>query len=195
LVGANLVQAWRGRYFETILSEEIASELKASSLEARLKDWTRVLTIAVVAACESQGWVVSARQHRFDGMPEAREEYLGIDAMAFEPSDDPWLFPIAAIELENSRRDDRIAYSLWKVLNVRAPFAVVFCYRPSADAGAALVRYLTQTVVKSMRLDRRVGLDSEILVTVGYRSQAETFPYGFFKWWRLNANTGEFEQF
>jgi hypothetical protein len=158
-------------------------------------DWTRVLTAAVVATCESQGWMVAARRHRLDRMPEAKEEYLGIDAMAFAPGDALWLFPVAAIELENSRRDDRIAYSLWKVLNVRAPLSVVFCYRPSADVGAALVRYLKQTVIQSMSLDRRIGLAGEILVTVGYRNQAETFPYGFFKWWRLNANTGEFEQF
>jgi hypothetical protein len=190
-----LAQAWRSRFFETVVSEEIASELKASSLDARLKDWTRVLTTAVVATCESQGWRVAARQHRLDRMPETREEYLGIDAMAFEPSAARWLFPVAAIELENSRRDDRIAYSLWKVLNVRAPLAVAFCYRPSADVGAVLVRHLAQTVVQSMSLDRRVGLTSETLVTVGYRNQAETFPYGFFKWWLLNVNTGEFEQF
>jgi hypothetical protein len=191
----DLAEAWRSQFFETVVSEEIASELKAASLEARLMDWTRVLTAAVVTTCESQGWRVSARGHRLDRMPEAREEYLGIDAMAFEPSDAPWLFPVAAIELENSRRDDRIAYSLWKVLNVRASLAVVFCYRRSADVGAILVRYLAETVIRSMTLDRRVGLAGEILVIVGYRNQAETFPYGFFKWWRLNVNTGEFEQF
>jgi hypothetical protein len=194
-LAATLAESWRSRFFETVVSEEIASELKASSLDARLKDWTRVLTAAVVATCESQGWRVAARRHRLDRMPETREEYLGIDAMAFEASAAHWLFPIAAIELENSRRDDRIAYSLWKVLNIRAPLAVAFCYRPSADVGAVLVRHLAQTVVQSMSLDRRVGLTSETLVTVGYRNQAETFPYGFFKWWRLNVNTGEFEQF
>jgi hypothetical protein len=193
-LAATLAEAWRSRFFETVVSEEIASELKASSLDARLKDWTRVLSAAVVATCENQGWRVAARQHRLDRMPETREEYLGIDAMAFEASAAHWLFPIAAIELENSRRDDRIAYSLWKVLNIRAPLAAAFCYRPSADVGAVLVRHLAQTVVQSMSLDRRVGLTSETLVTVGYCNQAETFPYGFFKW-RLNVNTGEFEQF
>lgn len=33
------------------------------------------------------------------------------------------------MELENSRDSERIAYSLWKVLCVRAELRIVFCYR------------------------------------------------------------------
>ena len=36
---------------------------------------------------------------------------------------------LRVIELENSSREDMIAYSLWKVLCVRADLRVVFCYR------------------------------------------------------------------
>ncbi len=180
---------------ETVGAEEFAAELKASSLDARLKDWTRVLTEAVVTTCDASGWIAAAKGHRLDGMPEAREEFLGIDVMAFERTDAPWPFPVAAVELENNLKDDRIAYSLWKVLNVRTKLGVVFCYRPSAEEGAALVKHLGRSVVQSMAIADRISLSGETVVAVGYRNQAETFPYGFFKWWRLNPNVGEFEQF
>ena len=190
-----LAESWRDRFFDTVGSDEFAPELKASSLDGRLMDWTRVLTEVVVSTSQAHGWVAAAKGHRLDRMPEVREEYLGIDAMAFEPRDAPWLFPVAAMELENSRSDDRIAYSLWKILNLRTRLGVVFCYRPSAADGAVLARCLGRSVVQSMDLANRVGLPGEVLVSVGYRNQAETFPYGFFKWWRLNANVGAFEQF
>jgi hypothetical protein len=189
------VDNWRDHFLDAVMSDEFAPELKASSLDGRLMDWTRVLTKAVVGTCRTQDLAVAARRHRLDRMPEAREEYLGIDAMAFADAQGPWLFPFAAIELENSLRANRVAYSLWKILNVQAAVGVVFCYRPSADAGAALIRYLAKTVVRSMSLDRRAALRGETVITVGHRILAETFPYGFFKWWRLNANVGEFEQF
>ncbi len=174
-------------------SDDYAAELRESSLEGRLGDWTRTLTKAAVVACESIGWLAAAKGHRLAEMPESGEEFLGIDVMAFEENQGLWLFPIAAVELENSRNDDRIAYSLWKVLNVQARLRAVLCYRPSAEDGAGLVRYLGKTVVQSMSLADRTALDGETVIAVGYRNQAETFPYGYFKWWRLNANVGNFE--
>jgi len=98
-------------------------------------------------------------------------------------------------ELENSRNDNRIAYSLWKVLCVRAELRAVFCYRRSPDQGASLVRYLQDAVVKTIPLAERVALDGETLVVVGSREESELFPYGFFRWWRLDVNTGRFEGF
>ncbi len=175
--------------------EDYASDLKGASLEGRLGDWTKLLTKAAVLACEATGWATAAKGHRLARMPEDGEEFLGIDVMAFKKTQGPWLFPVAALELENSRKDDRIAYSLWKVLNVRAKLRAVLCYRPSAEEGAGLVRYLSQSVVQSMAVADRSALTGETLIAVGYRNQAETFPYGFFKWWRLNANVGNFELF
>ena len=44
-------------------------------------------------------------------------------------------FPVAIFELENCGDEDRIAYSLWKLLCVKAELRVVFCYRKrAADA-------------------------------------------------------------
>lgn len=44
-----------------------------------------------------------------------------------------------------------------------------------------------------MPLAERVALDGETLVIVGSRNEAELFPYGFFRWWRLNTEIGGFE--
>lgn len=176
-------------------STDYAVELKKSSIEGRLKVWTQTLTKAVVDACEASGWSAAAKGNRFARMPQSREEYLGIDVMAFGEGAGAWLFPTAAIELENSRKDDRIAYSLWKVLSVRTKFRAVFCYRATAEEGAALVRFLGRSVVQSLSLTDRIELGGDTVVAVGYRNQAETFPHGFFKWWRLNSNVGEFELF
>ena len=115
--------------------------------------------------------------------------------MAFMEGRDRWPFPVAAIELENSRNDDRIAYSLWKVLNLRVKLRAVFCYRPSPAQGPELVRQLGEGVIGSLTIEQRLKIDGDSLVIVGYRNKAETFPYGFFKWWELDYNTGKFELF
>ncbi|MBI4516468.1 MAG: hypothetical protein HY699_11710 [Deltaproteobacteria bacterium] len=116
-----------------------------------------------------------------------------LDVVAFEPAGDRrWRFPVAALELENSRSDDRVAYSLWKVLCVRAALRVVFCYRRDATEGVALVRHLTDHVVRPMGIVERSNLGGETLLVVGSRDEAATFPYGFFKEWRLDPNTGRF---
>ena len=38
----------------------------------------------------------------------------------------------------------------------------------------------------------RVKLEGRTVIVVGSRGDADTFPYGFFKWWRLDRNTGQF---
>lgn len=139
------------------------------------------------------GWQASAKWHELDLLPMRGSEYLALDIMAFAGGDRRWRFPVAAIELENSRSDDRIAYSLWKVLCVRANLRIVFCYRPDAQQGAGLVRLLADDVVHALSLTERARLDGETVVVVGSRADAELFPYGFFKWWRLEPNTSEFE--
>ena len=77
--------------------------------------------------------------------------------MAFPAGAQHWPFPVAVFELENSRNDNRIAYSLWKVLCVRAELRIVFCYRRSPAQGASLVRFLQDDVVKAMPLADRIA--------------------------------------
>ena len=94
-------------------------------------------------------------------------------------------FPIAAIELENSREDDRVAYSLWKVLCTRAELRIVFCYRKDAAEGNTLVRHLSEQVAQAMGIQERTRIGGETMLIVGSRNESGTFPYGFFKEWQL----------
>ena len=67
----------------------------------------------------------------FDELPQPGQEYLSMDVMAFSgsPVSGRWRLPIAAFELENHRTDDRVGYSLWKVLCLRTDLRVVFAFR------------------------------------------------------------------
>ena len=162
----------------------------------RLGDWTQALTSIVVDVCQQMGWQTAARWHRADVLPLSRSEYLALDAVAFDVGQDgilpTWPFPVAIFELENSRRDDKVAYSLWKILCVRARLRVVFCYRRDVSAGSALVRHLADAVVGSLSIAERMGLVGETMLIVGNRAKESTFPYGFFKSWTLDVNTGRF---
>ena len=101
---------------------------------------------------------------------------------------------MAVFELENSRDDDRVAYSLWKALCVRAPLRVVFAYRADWESGRALVPGLGEAVVVSMPLAERADFGGETLVLLGSRGEGETFPHGFFKVWRLDPGVGAFRK-
>jgi hypothetical protein len=140
------------------------------------------------------GWTAAALAHQADLLPVPRSEYLALDVMAFaRGSDSRWRFPVAVMELENRQELDFIAYSLWKLLCVQAELRVLFCYRRQPEEGRLLVQTLASEVVGAMSIEQRTRLDGETLVVVGSRGEVETFPYGFFKWWRLEKNTGRFE--
>ena len=184
---------WQTAFWRAVQQRENSDPLRDAALAGRLGDWTQSLTGVVVAACEAMGWRASAKWHPLNLLPMPRSEYLALDVMAFPASDQRWRFPAGVFELENSREDDRIAYSLWKVLCVRAELRVVFCYRRSPEQGAPLMRLLQDEVVGAMPLADRIALDGETLVVVGSRNESDLFPYGFFRWWRLDANIGAFE--
>ena len=105
-----------------------------------------------------------------------------------------WPLPVAVFELENSPRDRRVAYSLWKVICVRAALRVVFAYRPDWKESRKLVDELGQRVIGGLRLDERATLTGETVLVVGNRGEGETFPWGYFKFWMLNTNLGRFEK-
>lgn len=146
-----------------------------------MKAWTTASTAVVVEACQAMGWTATAKGHRLDLLPVPRSEYLSLDAVAFAGGAGRWRFPAAVMELENSSQEDRIAYSLWKVLCVRAELRAVFCYRRDVDEAALLVRRLRDELIAGMELEHRGGLHGETLVVVGSRGEAATFPYGFFE--------------
>src|SRR5437899_12532040 len=75
-------------------------------------------------------------------LPIHRSEYLALDVVAFAEGEKRWRFPSAIMELENSPTEDQIAYSLWKVISVRANLRIVFCYRMNRDEN--LVRHVRE---------------------------------------------------
>jgi hypothetical protein len=191
----SIAQRWFGAFMETVKTHEGSAMLREAAERGELKHWTQALTSVVVGTFPQMGWRGAAREHKSNLLPISRSEYLALDAVAFESAGDQrWRFPVGVFELENSPADDLVAYSLWKVLCVRASLRVVFCYRRDASEGAGLVRHLADAVVRSMEIPTRSALGGETLVIVGSRSESATFPYGFFKDWTLDANTARFHR-
>lgn len=187
-----LAEKWQSAFLQIIQQQEHSTFLKEAALQERLGDWTRALTSAVIETNKSMGWQASAKGHDLPMLPVARSEYLALDIMAFPDGKKRWRFPIAILELENSKDDDRIAYSLWKVMCVRSDLRIVFCYRRTPDEASRLISFLRDEVIHAMGLINRINLEGETLLVVGSRDNSATFPYGFFKWWHLDTNTGTF---
>ena len=192
----DLSGAWSTRFF-AILEDDRASatELREASLGRELGRWTAALTGVVVRSLQSLGLSLAAKGVRCDALPVGRNEYLGQDVMAFAGVAKTWTFPVAVCELENAASDTRVAYSLWKVLCVRASLRVVFCFRPELAAGAPLVAALADSVVGAIPITERAAISGDTLIVVGTRGEGVTFPYGFFRIWKLSPNTGRFERF
>jgi len=174
--------------------EPHADKLKSAGLAGNAKEWTAALTDVTVETCEAMGWRCAAKGHKLDILPEPKNEYLGMDAMAFAPGSATWPQPVAVVELENSSRAERVAYSLWKLLCVRAALRILFCYCQDRKEAPLLVRHLKDHVLSSLP-PARAEAPGETVLAVGYRSSAETFPFGFFRWWYMNENTRSFELF
>lgn len=188
-----LAAAWKDSFGTTVRRAEHAEPLEEAAVAARLGDWTKALTRVVVETCESCGWQATARGHKLKLLPVAQSEYLSLDVVAFPPGEKRWQFPVAVFELENSGNEDRIAYSLWKLLCVKADLRVVFCYRKRAADAKPLVRETSAEVVKAMAVGSRARLEGETLLVVGNRGDTEAFPYGYFRWWTLDAGTASFD--
>lgn len=204
----DVAERWRGAFDTALRQREVAGPLKEAALAERLRDWTTLLTGVVVESCKAAGWVAAAKGFALECLPQQGQEYLGLDVMAFDDGGPDgvsapdgtmlappgWRFPVAVFELENSRSDARVAYSLWKTLCVRAPLRVVFAYRPDWESGIALVQHLGTDVIRAMTIEERSAVGGETLIVLGSRGEGETFPHGYFKMWRLNINTGRFDK-
>jgi hypothetical protein len=193
---ANEAGTWWDQVLQQVQDSAQSALLKDASLAGNLFEWTRLTAEAVVWSCEARGWEAAARGHRLARLPEPGEEYLSVDVMAFpvRAADERWALPIAVFELENSPRDDRVAYSLWKVLCVRASLRVVFAYRKDWEQARKLVDHLGADVIKGLPAEQRMALGGETAIVTGSRGEGETFPYGYFKHWLLDANLGKFNR-
>jgi hypothetical protein len=105
-----LAPVWYGKFMDILQHHESSTLLKDAAIRGQLGKWTTALTEVVCSTCEAMNWKAAAKGNRSTLLPEAREEYLALDVVAFESAGDRrWRFPVAAIELENSRADDRVA--------------------------------------------------------------------------------------
>jgi hypothetical protein len=154
MITAGQFETWRDAFLSVVQEAAVAEPLKAASLAEDLRAWTTCLTGAVVASCKVLAWVAAARGHRLAELPQAGEEYLSLDVMAFPGSarGGAWRFPAAVFELENHRADERVAYSLWKVLCVRSALRVVFAFRRDWEGSR-------KTVAGRLRCGRRKPFD------------------------------------
>lgn len=189
--------SWRNAFSVVIESTPLGENLKQAALDGILGQWTIDLTAAVVKACEANGWEAAARRNSSDRLPVGRGEYLSLDVVALPRSEQnapTWPFPLAVFELENSKHEAKVAYSLWKVLCVRAPLRVVFAYGRDWPQSRDLVDTLQTAVIGPLSPAERESIGGETIVVVGNRGEGETFPWGYFKAWRLDANLGRFEK-
>lgn len=189
---ANFRDEFRTAFFTTARDGSASARLREAGLNGRLGEWTKALTTTVVEACGTIGLRASGKGHELDLLPVPRSEYLALDVTAFAEGPRRWLYPTLVAELENQANVDFIAYSLWKVLTVRAALRIVFCYRKERDAVGELVSYLNREVVEALGVAARAGLEGETLLVVGTRAEASTFPHGFFAWFALERNAGRF---
>ena len=189
----NLTQRWRSHLFRALERPPVGQPLQAPALAGKLATWTTQLTGVVVETCTAMGWRTAAKGYPGQVPPVSRGEYLALDVVAFADSPARWPFPIAVFELENSPIDDFVGYSLWKVLCVHAAARFVFAYRRGAEEGVALVGHLTQSVIGGFSIADRLAIRGETTLIIGNRGGSETFPYGYFKAWTLNTNTGRFD--
>lgn len=189
-------EEWSKAFYASLAADpEIAVALREASIAGDLARWTTSLTGVVAEAFERLGLEVAAKGHRGSVLPVRREEYLALDVTALPANGGTWRFPVAVCELENSTRDEVVAYALWKVLCVRSALRVVFCYRSLRTDGPGLVSDLAEQVVGAVPLVDRQRLPGKTLIFVGSRNESSNFPYGFFQAWSLNYNTGRFEPF
>jgi hypothetical protein len=192
----DVANRWVAAFRLVLEQPELSGTLRTAAIDASLRDWTRLLTKAVIRSCIDLSWSPAAKGHRLALLPQPGQEYLGIDVMAFPPSGGggpQWPLPLAVFELENLK--ERAAYSLWKVICVRASLRVVFAYRNDWEQVRTLVRDLTDEVIAGLTVEERQSLGDNLLLVTGSRGEGETFPYGYFKIWRLNPNTANFEKF
>ena len=193
MTAESLTERWRSHLFRHLERPNVGKPLQAAALSGKLTAWTTELTSAVVETCAAMGWRAAAKGCPGKVLPVSRGEYLELDVVAFGDSSVRWPFPIAIFELENSPSNDLVDYSLWKVLCVRAAARFVFAYRRDVEEGVALVSHLGQFVIGGLSIEDRTAIKGETTLIIGNRGGADTFPYGYFKAWTLDTNTGRFE--
>src|SRR5215831_12725373 len=82
-MSGTLFQEWQPAFLQHVQDASTAAPLKEAALAGQLADWTASLTAAVVRSCEALGWRAAGKGHHLALLPQAGQEYLGIDVIAF----------------------------------------------------------------------------------------------------------------
>jgi hypothetical protein len=172
--------------FRTLLVSDrgLAENLKGAAQGYVLRPWTELLTTAVARACDRLGWEVAAKGVGRSPLPFPRFECLGLDVTAFERGTG-WRPPVTAFELENANAFDKVAYSLWKVVSVKTQLAGLFCFRREPSEIGMFVARLAEETLRA--LPPPTG---ELIVVVGTRAAADTFPDGYFRVFEYDGQAG-----
>ncbi len=179
--GAIGPKEWYQAFRREVRNSRWAEPLRESALRGRLGAWTKHLTGAVVATCQSLGWEAVAKGYLAEVLPVPKQEYLAVDVMAFPRADRPgWRRPVAIFELENKQELKAISYSMWKIIMVRSSFGGVFCYCKKPEEIGELLLGLAEGVMADLCFQKNFP-EITILLVVGTRSKAEDFPDGFFR--------------
>ena len=191
-----LFTSWHTAFVEVIRASSIGDPLRDASVAGKRKAWTASLTAAVVQSCQRMQWQAAGQKHKLELLPQHGQEYLSLDVMGFDSNaaKGRWPMPVAVFELENDRTDDRVAYSLWKVLCVKAPLRVVFAFRTDWEAGRKSVQNIGQDLIGSLSPQQLHDLRGDTAIIFGNRGEGEHFPDGFFKCWLLDTERGKFER-
>ncbi|MEM3088587.1 MAG: hypothetical protein QXP20_05690 [Candidatus Bathyarchaeia archaeon] len=174
-------RSWYNIFRKMLCSREYAEPLRDAAITGRLSQWTKVLTKVVIEANKNFGWEGVAKEKACDFLPIKRQEYLGLDIIVFEGQKsrrgNQWQLPVAVFELENREDIKFVEYSLWKVCVVRSFLKGVFCYRKQSGKIPDLLQKLTVSVMSEPQI---VETKESLLLVIGTRAKAETFPDGFF---------------
>jgi hypothetical protein len=183
-------QEWYQRFRQILRETRWSDPLRDAALSARLGAWTELLTGAVVATCAALGWQAVAKGYPDKNLPVPKQEYLAIDVMAF-PSENlsGWRRPLAAFELENSSDVKRVSYALWKVCLLRCDLIGVFCYCRRPEDVGQLISPLGDAASQVYPAQAK---PPGLLLVVGTRAKAESFPDGFFKPYVWEASLRQF---
>ncbi len=159
-------------YFIDAVSAELGQYLAGKEWKGPSdRAWTDLMRRVMEAVGQKTNcWVVQRR-------PENKQksgEYLNIDAVflawaEYGPTKeggqwDPFVLPLAVAETENSYDKQKISYSLWKILLVRAPIRALICYQRSAEKITNLRQHLEDVIWQGSLMK---GTEGDLLVIIG----------------------------
>lgn len=164
----------RGRlWLETFI--EVLKESEDKLDDSTDEKWTESMGLVM----HKVGEKLHCGVYEKDQKPQTgrKAEYLGIDFMFFYKSEeDKWVLPIAIIEHENDFDQEKIEYSLWKILCVRSPVKALICYQSDTN-NVALLRQHLEDVIWKGNLMR--GSDGDLMVIIGDESVIKKDPWNW----------------